>query len=88
MDYGDAAPEPSNPLLRAENISRLSEYLGDEENRGSYSPEEREPEREKAAPVNLTLEEELLEQVNFTFPICSSGRSPYFSSARSTAAAI
>lgn len=47
MDYGDAAPEPSDPLLRAENISRLSEYLGDEENRGSYSPEEREPERKK-----------------------------------------
>lgn len=67
MDYGDAAPEPSDPLLRAENISRLSEYLGDEENRGSYPPEEREPGREKAAPVNLTLEEELLEQVNFTF---------------------
>ncbi|MCR5438466.1 MAG: RNA polymerase factor sigma-54 [Selenomonas sp.] len=67
IDYGDAAPAEGN-LLQAENMSRLTDYLGEGGSSSGYYGEDAEPAFEAAESVSLTLEEELLDQVKFAFP--------------------
>lgn len=67
IDYGDGAPAEEN-LLQAEHMSRLVDYLGEGGRASGYYGEDSEQSLEVAEPVAMTLEEELLDQVNFAFP--------------------
>ena len=66
MDYGDGAPADGE-LLQADNLSRLRDYLGEENGSAGYFTDEQEHGAEAAEAEVLTLEDELLEQVKFTF---------------------
>lgn len=68
MDYGDGVPPlaAENPL-QAGSLSRYAEYLGQDSGSPSYFYEEQERRFEVADAKPVTLEEELLEQVTFTF---------------------
>ena len=66
MDYGDGAPADGE-LLQADNLSRLRDYLGEENGSAGYFTDEQEHGAEAADAEVLTLEDELLEQVKFTF---------------------
>lgn len=69
MDYTLDRAENKNSEFAAKDVAALADYLGD--NRGnsepSYFTDDIDREINFAAPVSLTLEEELLEQVDFTF---------------------
>ena len=67
MEYGDGAGENQGELFRADNLSALAEYLGEDANDFSGGFAEREHVFESAAPVSTTLETELLEQAEFAF---------------------
>ena len=66
----DAAREEREQAYRAEDISALASYLGrPERGDGWDGGESGEPRAfEQAKPVSRTLEEELLEQVEFAYP--------------------
>ena len=66
MDYGDGAPADGE-LLQADNLLRLRDYLGEENGSAGYFTDEQEHGAEAAEAEVLTLEDELLEQVKFTF---------------------
>lgn len=66
MDYGDGAPADGE-LLQADNLLRLRDYLGEENGSAGYFTDEQEHGAEAADAEVLTLEDELLEQVKFTF---------------------
>ena len=66
MDYGDGAPADGE-LLQADNLSRLRDYLGEENGSAGYFTDEQEHGAEAAEAEVLTLEDELLEQVKCTF---------------------
>ena len=66
MDYGDGAPADGE-LLQAENLSRIRDYLGEENGSTGYFTDEQEHGAEAADAEVQTLEDELLEQVKFTF---------------------
>ena len=67
---GDDAREEREQAYRAEDISALASYLGrPERGDGWDGGESGEPRAfEQAKPVSRTLEEELLEQVEFAYP--------------------
>ena len=68
MDYGDGAPaSAADNLLQAGNLSRYAEYLGEDGGSSGYFDEAQERRFEAADAEPVTLEEELLEQVKFTF---------------------
>lgn len=52
---------------RAEDISALADYLGGDSQEPHYFTDDIDRGLEAAAPVDITLEDELLEQVNFLF---------------------
>ena len=70
MDYTLDRAESKDGEFAAKDVAALADYLGD--NRGnsepSYFTDDVDRDINFAAPVSLTLEEELLEQVDFTFP--------------------
>ena len=67
---GDDAREEREQAYRAEDISALASYLGSPERGDGWDGgESGEPHAfEQAKPVSRTLEEELLEQVEFAYP--------------------
>ena len=67
LEYGDGAGETRTDEFRTEDISALTRYLGADTVQSRYFTEDNERSFEAAAPTNLTLEHELLEQVNFVF---------------------
>ncbi|SFT72663.1 RNA polymerase, sigma 54 subunit, RpoN/SigL [Selenomonas sp. GACV-9] len=67
MDYGDGAPAAEDNLLQADTLSRLNDYLGEDNGSAGYFGDEQERSFEAAEAEMLTLEDELLEQVKFTF---------------------
>lgn len=68
MDYGDgAASSAEGTLVQADSLSRYAEYLGEDDGSSGFFPEEPERRFEVADAEPVTLEEELLEQVKFTF---------------------
>ncbi len=60
--------EKLEETLQAGNIAALADYLDGGGKQPSYFADDREKHFEAAAPLQMTLEEELLEQVQFTFP--------------------
>ena len=67
MEYDDGTEELPDGNFRDEDIAALAEYLGSDTNDNRYAMEDAPKSFEAAAPISITLEEELLEQVNFTF---------------------
>ena len=67
MEYGDSAAASGTDTFRAEDISALAHYLGEDSGQPRYFTDDQEQSPEAAAPADLTLERELLEQVNFAF---------------------
>lgn len=67
MDYRDETMQPSPDIPQDVSISALSDYLGGDGKQPGYFVDDKEKSFEAAAPQCTTLEDELLEQVNFTF---------------------
>ena len=67
MEYDDGTEELPDGNFRDEDIAALAEYLGSDSNDNRYAMDDAPKSFEAAAPISITLEEELLEQVNFTF---------------------
>lgn len=67
MDYRDETMQASPDIPQDVSISALSDYLGGDGKQPGYFVDDKEKSFEAAAPQCTTLEDELLEQVNFTF---------------------
>jgi len=70
IEYGDGADESQLSNLHADNLSALADYLdgdGNSSTGGFRDASSQEHVFEFAAPVNTTLERELLEQAEFAF---------------------
>lgn len=69
MDYTTGVADSREDIFSREDISALADYLGEGSGGGEphYFTDDIDRESQIAAPASLTLEEELLEQVEFTF---------------------
>ncbi|MGN0949283.1 MAG: RNA polymerase factor sigma-54 [Mitsuokella sp.] len=65
--YAAEHGERMQEVLQAGNAAALADYLDGGGKQPAYFAEDSEKHVEAAAPLHMTLEEELLEQVNFTF---------------------
>ena len=67
MEYG-AGAESKEDVFSVEDISALADYLYEGGGEPSYFTDDVDHGLEAAAPLGLTLEQELLQQVEFAFP--------------------
>ena len=74
MEYDDGTEELPDGNFRDEDIAALAEYLGSDSNDNRYAMDDAPKRFEAAAPISITLEEELLEQVNLHSLMKKSGQ--------------
>lgn len=67
MDYAEGSAEREDPFS-VEDLSALADYLDEGSGQPRYFTEDSASRAEVAAPLNLTLEQELLHQIEFAFP--------------------
>ena len=74
MDYGSEA-ESKEDIFSVEDISALADYLDEGGGEPKYFTDDVDHGLEAAAPLGLTLEQDLLQQVEFAFsPAAETGR--------------